>query len=101
MSQQTAPPRAPTGQTARLLACGVVAGPLFIGLVLLQAITRDGFDLRRHPLSLLSLGGLGCIQIANFVVAGALCVACAVGMRRVLHPGPAGGRGWSAPSASA
>jgi hypothetical protein len=39
---------------------------------------------------LLSLGDLGWIQIANFVVTGALFVACAVGLRRVLHPGRAG-----------
>jgi hypothetical membrane protein len=87
MSQQTAPPAAPTTQTTRLLACGVVAGPLFVAVALLQALTREGFDLRRHPLSLLSLGELGWIQIANFVVAGLLSVAFAVGLRRVLHPG--------------
>ena len=39
-----------------------------------------------HPLSLLSLGDLGWIQIANFVVTGLLVTACAIGMRRVLHP---------------
>jgi hypothetical protein len=54
---------------------------------LLQALTREGFDLGRHPLSLLSLGELGWIQITNFVVAGLLAVAFAVGLRRVLHPG--------------
>ena len=36
-----------------------------------QAFTRDGFDLRRHPISLLSLGEFGWIQVANFVVCGA------------------------------
>jgi hypothetical membrane protein len=76
-----------TRQTRALLACGVVAGPLFVAVVLVQAFTRDGFDLGRHPLSLLSLGALGWIQIANFVAAGLLSVAFAVGMRRVLHPG--------------
>ncbi len=50
-------------------------------------LTHDGFDPRRHPLSLLSLDELGWIQITNFVVAGLLFVASAVGMRRVLHPG--------------
>jgi hypothetical protein len=84
-------PRAPTATdtngTRALLACGVVAGPLFIVVGLLQLLTRDGFDPSRHPLSLLSLGDLGWIQIANFVVAGLLFVASAVGMRRVLHPG--------------
>jgi hypothetical protein len=47
----------------------------------------DGFDLSRHPISLLSLGSLGWIQIANFVVTGGLYVACAVGMWRALRPG--------------
>jgi hypothetical protein len=79
-----------TKVTRALLACGVVAGPLFIVVGLLQMLTRDGFDPTRHPLSLLSLGGLGWIQIANFVVAGLLFVASAAGMRRVLHPGRGG-----------
>jgi hypothetical membrane protein len=78
-----------TGSTPALLACGAVAGPLYVVIALLQVLTRDGFDLRRHPLSLLSLGELGWIQIANFVVAGLLAIAFAVGSRRVLHPGQA------------
>jgi hypothetical protein len=76
--------------TKRLLACGLAAGPVFIGVGLVHAFTRAGFDLRRHPLSLLSLGGLGWIQIATFVVTGALVLACAVGMRRVMRSGPGG-----------
>jgi hypothetical protein len=99
MSRRTATPGAgaPSGSSASttrrtraLLACGVVAGPLFLVVALLQALTRDGFDLGRHPLSLLSLGELGWIQIANFVVAGLLSVAFAVGLRRVLQPGRGG-----------
>jgi Protein of unknown function (DUF998) len=73
--------------TRRLLAAGIVAGPLFVGANLLQAFTRDGFDLSRHPVSLLSLGDHGWIQITNFVVSGLLYVACAAGLRRVLRPG--------------
>jgi Protein of unknown function (DUF998) len=88
-SQQPATPGV-EHQTAQLLTAGIVAGPLFLALWALQAFTRDGFDPGRHPLSLLSLGHLGWIQIANFVVTGALFVACAVGLRRVLHPGRAG-----------
>lgn len=63
---------------------------LFLVVALLQALTRDGFDLSRHPLSLLSLGDLGWIQITDFVVSGVLFTAAAVGLRRVLHPGPGG-----------
>jgi hypothetical protein len=76
-----------TRKTRALLACGIVAGPLFLAVALIQAFTREGFDLGRHPISLLSLGDLGWIQIANFVVTGVLYVACAVGMRRVLRSG--------------
>jgi hypothetical membrane protein len=76
-------------RTRALLACGVVAGPLYIVVGLAQAFTRDAFDLRRHALSLLSNGSLGWIQITNFVVTGLLFTACAVGMRRELR----GGRG--------
>ena len=83
-------PAVPDTRTSRLLQAGVVAGPLFVGLGLLQAFTVDGFDLRRHPLSLLSVGEHGWIQIANFVVSGALVIACAVGLRRALHPGRSG-----------
>jgi len=79
-----------TKQTAALLACGVVAGPLFIVVGLLQMLTRDGFDPTRHPLSLLSLGDLGWVQIGNFVVTGVLYLAGAVGMWRVLRPGRGG-----------
>ena len=76
--------------TRALLACGVVAGPFFVLVAGIQVAARDGFDLRRHPLSLLSLGDLGWVQISNFIVAGLLSLAFAVGMWRVLHPGRAG-----------
>ena len=68
--------------TSKLLTAGYVAGPFFIALSLVQAFTREGFDWIRHPASLLSLGNLGFIQIANFVITGALFTACAVGLKR-------------------
>jgi len=60
------------------------------GRALLQAFTREGFDFRRHPISLLSNGDLGWVQITSFVVNGLLIVASAVGIRRALHPGRGG-----------
>ncbi|MBL7252982.1 DUF998 domain-containing protein [Paractinoplanes lichenicola] len=53
----------------------MAAGPLWATVSLAQVATRDGFDLMRHPLSLLSTGSLGWLQITNFVVAGLLMVA--------------------------
>ncbi|WP_327582506.1 DUF998 domain-containing protein [Nonomuraea sp. NBC_00507] len=90
MPQQTASPGTRDSLTARLLACGLVVGPLFVVMVLVQAVTREGFDLTYHPISLLSLGELGWMQIADFVVAGLLCVAFAVGVRRMLGRGRGG-----------
>jgi uncharacterized membrane protein YhaH (DUF805 family) len=68
-----------------LLGCGLVAGPLFIAASLTQAFTRKGFDLGRHPISLLSLGAPGWVQIANFVVCGILYMLGAVGLRQTLR----------------
>lgn len=77
-------------KTAALLTCGVVAGPLFIAVAMAQVLTRPGFEPARHPLSLLSLGEAGWIQITNFVLAGLLFLVAAVGVRAATHPGPGG-----------
>ncbi len=68
--------------TAALLACGAVAGPLFLVVVFIQAFTRRGFSMTIHPPSLLSLGDGGWIQVANFIVCGLLFVAAGAGLRR-------------------
>lgn len=83
-------PRSDATSARSLLTCGVIGAPLFVIVSLLQGFTRDGFDFARHPISMLSLGDFGWIQIANFVLCGLLLVACAVGLRRVLHPGRTG-----------
>ncbi|GLY66811.1 DUF998 domain-containing protein [Amycolatopsis taiwanensis] len=64
------------------LTCLTVAGPLWAAVSLAQAATRDGFDLIRHPLSALSNGSLGWLQITNFLVAGVLTIVGATGLRQ-------------------
>lgn len=76
--------------TRLLLLCGAIAGPLFLFTVLIQDYTRPGFDPRLDPLSLLSLGNWGWVQIANFALAGVLNLLYAAGLWRRLHPGRAG-----------
>ncbi|MEU8331434.1 DUF998 domain-containing protein [Micromonospora sp. NPDC048839] len=76
--------------TRALLAGGAAAGPLFLVVAAAQVLTRDGYDLSRQPLSLLALGDLGWIQIANFVLTGLLALAGAVGLRRTLRGEPGG-----------
>ena len=68
-SSSTFPPAVATnlrepapGRTRALLCCGVLAGPIYIVVGLVQALTREGFDLTRHDLSLLANGRLGWIQ---------------------------------------
>jgi hypothetical protein len=78
------PPRRPN----RLLLAGLWAGPLFVVTFLVQGVLRDGYDSVRHPVSSLSLGPGGWVQIASFLVSGALCLVFAVGLRRSLRPGP-------------
>jgi hypothetical membrane protein len=73
-----------TSVSRALLVGGLIAGPVFILVAVIQALTRQGFDLSRHPLSLLSLGDLGWIQTTNFVVSGLLVIAFSVGIRRIL-----------------
>ena len=68
--------------TKSLLGYGVIAGPVFVVVSLAQALTRPGFDPARHAWSLLSNGDLGWIQVTNFVAAGLMTVALAVGLRR-------------------
>jgi hypothetical protein len=80
MARDTLPTRA-------LLACGVVAGPMYVMVTMAQALTRDGFDLRQHRFSWLTTGDLGWIHQSNMVLVGVLTVLFAVGVRQVLRTG--------------
>ncbi|MGP3917094.1 DUF998 domain-containing protein [Nonomuraea sp. 10N515B] len=88
MTQQLAhSPARPLSTRRLLLGCGIVAGPTYVIVALAQALTRDGFDLARHPWSFLANGELGWIQTTNFVLTALATIAAAVGLRRSLSPG--------------
>lgn len=70
--------------TRGLLLAGIAGAILFPLVVLIQAPLREGFDLATHPLSMLSLGAMGWVQISNFIVTGLLFIGFAVGLRRAL-----------------
>ena len=78
--------------TKSLLGYGVLAGTVFEVSVLVQGLTRHGFRIAHDDASLLANGPLGWIQVATFLVAGAMTVAFAVGARRALA-GQAAGNG--------
>lgn len=80
--------------TKSLLGYGVIAGPIYVVSVAVQAATRDGYDPTRHAASQLANGDLGWIQIATFLVSGAMTIAAAVGIRRA--PGAGRRASWAA-----
>ena len=71
--------------TRRPLVCGVVAGPLFLLILLIQGLARPEFQFMRSEPSSLSLGPWGWVQIATFVIGGLLVIVGALGVRRVLR----------------
>jgi hypothetical protein len=77
-------------RTRAALGALVVGLPLWGAVSIVQAATREGFDILRHPLSLLATGDLGWLQIANFVLAGVLTFVGASGLRGALRGTPGG-----------
>jgi hypothetical protein len=68
--------------TRALLAWGVVSGPFYLTVGLVQALTREGFDISRHALSLLMLGEHGWVQTANLGATGLMVLLTATGFAR-------------------
>lgn len=68
-------------RSTRLLLTGaVLATPIFVLLWAVQSVTRDGFRPAFHPMSLLSLGEWGWVQIATFVGTGLLIIGGGIGL---------------------
>ena len=72
------------GHPSRCSATVPLAGIVFEGSILIQGLTRRGFSIAHDDASLLANGPLGWIQVATFLVAGAMTIAAAVGVRRAL-----------------
>lgn len=70
--------------TRSMLGWGVVAGPFYLVFALTLALTRPGFDLSRHALSLLTLGENGWLQTLNFALTGIMVMVAGVGIWRAI-----------------
>jgi Protein of unknown function (DUF998) len=66
-----------------LFVCGVVAGPLFVLVFLIEGAMTPDYDPLRHPVSSLALGPFGWTQTLNFIFVGILTLAFAVGLVRL------------------
>ncbi|WP_210769196.1 DUF998 domain-containing protein [Occultella kanbiaonis] len=73
--------------TRVLTTTAALAGPFFFASSAVQALARDGFDIRIHPLSQLATGDLGWIQAVTFVLTGLGAVGLAVAHRRLVRSG--------------
>ncbi len=78
--------------TRSLLGYLALAGPFYVVISLVQALTRDGFSLAHDEWSLLAVGHLGWIQSVNLILTGAMTVAGAVGFRRAVGRSATAGR---------
>jgi uncharacterized protein DUF998 len=80
METQTRPTRA-------LLLSGIVAGPMYVTVTMIEALTRDGFDFRHARFSWLTAGDLGWIHQSAMIGVGLLSVLLAVGASRTMRTG--------------
>jgi len=83
------------GPIRPLLGAGVIAGPLYVGVGLIEGLARPGFDFTKHDLSILANGDWGWVHSTLLVVTGVLTIAGAAGLRRALGGGT--GATWGPP----
>ena len=81
-----------TRRTTRAAARGFVragsaAAPFLVVVWAIQALVRPGYDVTRHPMSLLALGDGGFVQTANFIITGLLVLALARGFQLLYTDG--------------
>jgi hypothetical membrane protein len=94
MNTLTTPPSRsgtrPVRTGSDLLLAGAAGAVLTVATFTIGGALRPGYDPVRHYVSQLSLGPGGWVQVANFLVTGALMLVLAVGLRRRLAPNAGG-----------
>ncbi|HUD02452.1 MAG TPA: DUF998 domain-containing protein [Candidatus Paceibacterota bacterium] len=75
--------------------CGVLIGPFFIIVFLVEGMLRSGYQSLRQPVSALAIGERGWIQRANFFITGFLALAYVPGLHVALA---AYGNSWWPPT---
>jgi hypothetical protein len=67
--------------TKKLISSGILAGPFFISMFLFEEMLRTGYSPIRDPVSSLSIGPYGWVQMATFWITGILFLLFAYGVR--------------------
>lgn len=73
-----------------LLLAGIPAGLLFFLIPTIELYRRPDFEIRRHAISMLSLGERGWIMKMVFIICGLLTLLCAFGIYLELARGQGG-----------
>ena len=68
-----------------MLRAGVIAGPFYVLVSLIEILLRDDFDPRRHAWSELAAGPYGWVHVTTLILSGVLVVAGAAAWRRHLR----------------
>jgi hypothetical protein len=68
--------------TKGLLTCGIIGVFLFIIMFPIQGQLRVAYSPIKFPISSLSIGEFGWIQISNFIIAGSLIFLSSIGFRQ-------------------
>lgn len=76
--------------TTASICCGILTGPFFVIVVLIEGVLRPGYQPLRQPVSALAIGSRGWIQRVNFLTTGLLALAYVPGLHAALtvygHP---------------
>lgn len=70
-----------------LTACGIIAGPLLMTVLLIDGATRPGYDQWRHGVSQLTSGDRGWLARLAFIACGLLVLAFTAAIRHTMRAG--------------
>jgi hypothetical protein len=70
--------------TYGLLAAGILAGPIYVLVGIIEILTRPGFDMTRHDLSLMANGDWGWVHTLMLIATGFLTITGAFGLRNTI-----------------
>jgi hypothetical membrane protein len=65
-----------------LVACGILGPVLFVLIFLAEGIIRPGYDPLQYPISSLSIGERGWVQVCSFILTGCLLGSFSFGLYR-------------------
>lgn len=65
-----------------LLSCGMAGAAIFVSVFLTEGALRENYNTSMYPVSSLSIGSRGWLQIGNFIVTGSLIIAFSTALKK-------------------